>query len=109
MILLRVSYRVRAHQIGPFEGIFQQEILPLVREHRLKLAGIFKSKVGTVGEFIELWEFEDLQEFEELWPRLIGDPRLQDIFQRTGPMVEEETFHLFEPAAGSSGFAEGFS
>ncbi|HSR51308.1 MAG TPA: NIPSNAP family protein [Acidobacteriota bacterium] len=103
MILLRVSYRVRAHQIAPFERIFQEEILPLVDEHGLQLSGIFKSMVGTVGEFIELWEFEDMADFEKRWPALIADERLQEVFLRTGPMVEEETFHIFQPAAGTGG------
>lgn len=101
MILLRVSYRVRAHQIAPFEKIFAEEVLPLIREHGLDFRGIWKSRIGNVGEFLELWEFVDMGDFDRRWPRLIGDDRLQAIFQRTGPMVEDENFALFEPAAAS--------
>ena len=99
MLLLRVSYRVRAHEIGSFETIFRQEIEPLVREHGLDFRGIWKSRVGNVGEFLELWEFKNLDDFDRRWGKLMSDPRLQAIFRRTGPMVEDENFSLFEPAA----------
>ncbi len=98
MILLKVSYRVRAHQVAPFELIFQKEIVPLIEEHQLTFRGIWKSRVGDVGEFLELWEFEDLADFDRRWGALMGDERLLKIFERTGPMVEEENFSVFEPA-----------
>ena len=97
MILLKVSYRVRAHHILPFQAIFQDEIVPLIREHGLRLMGVWKSRVGKVGEFLELWEFEDLGDFDRRWGELMRDQRLQEIFLRTGPMVEEEDFSIFEP------------
>ncbi|MEE8584637.1 MAG: NIPSNAP family protein [Acidobacteriota bacterium] len=97
MILLKVSYRVRAHHILPFEQIFEQEIVPLIREHGLGFQGIWKSRVGNAGEFLELWQFEDLADFDRRWGALMGDERLLKIFERTGPMVEEENFSVFEP------------
>ena len=104
MILLKVSYRVRAHHILPFEQIFEQEIVPLIREHGLGFQGIWKSRVGNAGEFLELWEFEDLADFDRRWGALMGDERLLKIFERTGPMVEDENFSIFEPVGG-----EGFT
>lgn len=103
MILLKVSYRVRAHHIAPFERIFQEEIVPLIKEHQLDFRGIWKARVGNAGEFLELWEFEDLADFDRLWGALMGDERLAKIFERTGPMVEEENFSVFEPAGEKKG------
>lgn len=99
MILLKVTYRVRAHQISTFETIFRHEIEPLIRDHGLAFRGIWKTRVGPVGEFLELWEFKDMSDFDTNWFRLIQDPRLQEIFERTGPMVEGEEFSVLEPAA----------
>jgi hypothetical protein len=97
-ILLRVSYRVRVHEMADFEKIFQQEIIPLIEEHGLRFLGIWKTLVGNVGEFLELWEFDSLSDFEKRWSALLQDPRLQTVFEKTGPMVEEESFSLLQPA-----------
>ncbi len=97
MILLKVTYRVRAHQMGQFETIFQEEILPLVAEHELRFKGIWRTLVGNAGEYLELWQFESSADFERRWKALFADPRLQRIFETTGPMVEDENFSLLEP------------
>lgn len=103
MILLKVSYRVRAHLIGEFEEAFRRQINPVIREHRLRLRGVWKTLVGNFGEFLELWEFDSISEFEQQWRSLMGDPRLLEAFQTTGPMVENEVFSLFEPVSLEDG------
>ena len=45
-----------------------------------------------------MWEFDSLAEFDERWRALMSDPRLQEIFEVTGPMVEEERLTIYEPA-----------
>lgn len=100
MILLKVTYRLRAHHMPQFEKIFDEQIMPLVREHGLNFKGIWRTLVGEVGEYMELWEFASMAEFDERWRGLIGDPRLQRVFKTTGPMVEGERFTLLEPVLG---------
>lgn len=97
MVRLKVTYRVRAHQMAEFERIFQAKILPLVQEHNLNFQGIWRTLVGEVGEYLELWDFTSLAAFDEQWRKLLNDPRLLEIFQVTGPMVEGEKFTLLEP------------
>lgn len=101
MVLLKVTYRLRAHQMAEFEGIFAEQIMPLVQAHGLHLGGIWRTLVGEVGEYMELWEFVSLAEFDEQWRKLLSDPRLLEIFQVTGPMVEDEKFILMEPVVTS--------
>ncbi len=98
MLLLRVTYRVRAHQMAEYEKTFNTRVLPLVETHALNFRGIFKTVVGNVGEYMELWEFQSMAEYERQWLKLISDPRLVEIFQTTGPMVENEQWHLLESA-----------
>ncbi len=100
-MLLKVTYRLRAHQMAEFEHIFAAQIMPLVQAHRLHFAGIWRTLVGEVGEYLELWEFASLTEFDEQWRKLLSDPRLLEIFQITGPMVEGEKFTLLEPVLGN--------
>ena len=83
----------------PFEAIFDAEIMPLVRARGLNFKGIWRVLVGAVGEYEELWEFASMSEFHEQWTALLNDPQLQEIFTRTGPMVEDEQFALLEPVA----------
>ncbi|MFN0119962.1 MAG: NIPSNAP family protein [Blastocatellia bacterium] len=97
MIQLRVTYRLRAHHTAAFEQIFQREILPVVHDHGLQFRGIWRTHTGNVGEYMEIWEFWSMTEYAERWPKLINDPRIQKIFERTGPMVEDENWTLLEP------------
>jgi hypothetical protein len=97
MVLLKVSYRLRAHHMAEFERIFAEQILPLVNSYGLRFGGLWRTLVGEVGEYLELWEFASLTEFDEQWRRFLSDPQLQEIFQSTGPMVEGERFTLLEP------------
>lgn len=98
MILLRISYRLRAHHMPAFEQVFEAQIIPLIREYELNFQGIFRTVVGEVGEYMELWEFDSMTEFDERWRTFLSDPRLLKIFETTGPMVEGERFTLLEPA-----------
>ena len=82
--------------MSAFEKLFTKEILPLTRRHDLNLLGFWRTLVGNTGEYLELWEFKSVADFELSWKALLEDPELQLIFQRTGPMVEAETFSLLE-------------
>jgi heme-degrading monooxygenase HmoA len=97
MILLKVTYRLRAHHVAVYERVFAERTLPLIRSHGLKFLGIWRSIVGDAQEYLELFEFESLAQFESQWRALGADSRLQEIFQVTGPMVEDEKFSLFDP------------
>ena len=76
MILLRVSYKVRTHQASRFEEIFAEQVRPLISKHGLAFRGIWKTMVGDVGEYMEIWEFENLMEFEQKWGALMQDPEM---------------------------------
>ena len=97
MVLLRVSYRLRAHHVADYERIFAERTLPLIRAHGLDFRGIWRSFVGEAQEYLELFAFESITQFESQWRALGADPLLRDIFALTGPMVEDEKFTLFDP------------
>lgn len=101
MVLLKVTYRLRVHHMAEFEHLFAEQIMPLVRSHGLHFGGIWRTLVGEVGEYMELWEFTSLAEFDEQWRKLLSDPLLLELFQITGPMVESEKFTLLEPVLGN--------
>lgn len=94
--LLKVKYRLRAHETARFERILLEEVVPLAEELGLKLSGVWRSFVGNAGEYLEMWEFDSMEEFESRWKELLGHPRIQEIFKTTGAMVENENFALFE-------------
>ena len=94
--VLKVTYRIRAHNLSAFEQLFSGQLLPLIQRHDLKLLGFWRTLVGNVEEYLELWEFRSVADFEQSWKRLLQDPDLVKIFELTGPMVEDETFSLLE-------------
>ena len=98
--ILEVRYRLRANNISEFERILSGEVIPLADELGVKLRGVWRTVTGKVGEYVEHWEFESLSDFGSDWKKLIKDPRLQEVFKTTGPMVEDETFTLLEPLPG---------
>ncbi len=98
MVLLKISYKLRAHHVAIYDQTFAEQTLPLIREHGFRFWGIWRTIVGDAQEYLELWEFDSLAEFDEAWRRLMADPRLKEIFEITGPLVEDEKLSLFEPA-----------
>src|SRR5215813_10123349 len=98
MILLKISYRLRAHHVAEYDRTFNERTLPLIREHGFRFWGIWRTIVGDAQEYLELWEFESMAEFIKKWGELMNDPRLKEIFKVTGPMVENENLSLFEPS-----------
>lgn len=98
MVLLKISYKLRAHQVAEYDRTFAERTLPLIREHGVRFWGIWRTIVGDAQEYLELWEFDSIADFEERWRRLMADPRLKEIFEITGPLVEDEKLSLFEPA-----------
>lgn len=85
--------------MAEFERIFAEQIVPLAQEYSLRHQGLWRTLVGEIGEYLELWEFASLTEFEEEWRRFFADGRLQEIFKTTGPMIEGEKFTLLEPVS----------
>lgn len=95
-IWLRVTYRVRTDQIAEFQKILLGEVLPLAEELEIRRPLVWKTLVGNAGEFLELWQFTGLQDYESKFRLLLDHPRLQEILRRTGPMVLDENFSLLD-------------
>ncbi|MCI0337892.1 MAG: NIPSNAP family protein [Acidobacteria bacterium] len=95
---MKISYKLRAHDVVEYDRTFAQRTLPLIREYGFRFWGIWRTIVGDAQEYLELWEFESIAEFDEKWRKLMADPRLKEIFEVTGAMVENENLSLFEPA-----------
>lgn len=95
-INLRVTYKIKAHNISEFERIFLNEVVPLADRLGITLSGFYRTLIGNIGEFMEIWSFESLGDFERKWPKLMNHTELKNIFKTTGPMVEDENFTILE-------------
>ncbi len=96
MIYLHVTFHLEAQDVARFETFYAEEFLPVIREHGFEAVGIFKTLVGPAGEVTEIWRFDDLADYERKWKALMKDPRVQKVFETTGPMVKGERFKLME-------------
>lgn len=96
MVYLHVTFCLEAQDVEKFETFYAGTFLPVIREHGFEPVGIFKTLVGRAGEFTEIWKFESLSDYERKWKALLSDPRVQKIFETTGPMVKDESFKLIE-------------
>jgi len=97
MVIFKVSYRVRLHHLAEFEEQFRTRLMPLIKQHDMRFRGLSRALVGNAGEYLELWEFQSVADFERSWKKFMADPRLLEILKTTGPMVEDENHTLFEP------------
>jgi hypothetical protein len=100
MVLLKVSYRLRAHHVPRYEQLFAARTHPLIQEHGLRFLGIWRTIVGDAQEYLELFSFDSLAQFDAQWRSLMADPRLVQLFEETGPLVEDERLTLLEPLNG---------
>jgi NIPSNAP len=96
MVYLHVTFRLEAQDVTKFESFYAASFLPVILEHGFEPVGIFKTLVGRAGELTEIWRFESLSDYERKWKALLADPRVESIFETTGPMVKDETFKLME-------------
>ena len=67
MVLLKISYKLHAHNVAEYDRTFAERTLPLIREHGFRFWGIWRSFVGDAQEYLELWEFDSVAEFDEKW------------------------------------------
>lgn len=95
-VWLRVTYRVRSDCILEFEEILLREIIPLAENLGIARPDVWRTTIGAAGEYLELWRFDSVSEYEDKFKTLLRHPRLQEIFRRTGPMVSGEYFALLE-------------
>jgi hypothetical protein len=93
-IVLKVTYVIEAHNEDEFEEVLQNEVIPLAEKLGIELGSLYKTVIGTAGEFVELWLFDNLTDYEKKWSLLINHPKIKEIFKRTGPMVKNEKFQL---------------
>jgi hypothetical protein len=98
-IILRVTYKIRAHEMTTFEGILVNQVIPLAEDLGIKFGGFYRTLIGNVGEYMEIWEFKSLAEYEKKWPVLLNHPDVQEIFKVTGPMVSDEMFTILTRTA----------
>jgi NIPSNAP len=96
MVYLQVTFCLEAQDVARFESLYEETFLPVIQEHGFEPVGIFRTLVGRAGEVTELWRFESLSDYERKWKALLSDPRVQKIFETTGPMVKDESFKLME-------------
>ena len=94
MVYLHVTFRLEAQDVARFEAFYEETFLPVIRSHGFEPVGIFRTLVGRAGEMTEIWRFRDLTDYEAKWKALMADPRVQEIFETTGPMVKDESFKL---------------
>ena len=96
MVYLHITFTVEAQNVQLWEDFYEKEFVPVIRDHGFEAVGIWKTLVGAAGEFTEIWKFESLSDYERKWKALMSDPRVQKIFETTGPLVKNETFKLME-------------
>lgn len=94
MVYLQVTFTLEAQDVTRFKRFYEESFLPVILDHGFSAVGIFDTLIGPAGEITELWRFSDLQDYETKWHALIADPRVQEIFETTGPMVHNESFKL---------------
>jgi antibiotic biosynthesis monooxygenase (ABM) superfamily enzyme len=97
LVHLHVTFTVRAHHCSRYEELFRTLFLPILARHGFRSLGIWRTMVGDAGRYVEIWEFDSVEDYADKWRAMSRDPETASVLQQTGPLVENETFSLLEP------------
>jgi hypothetical protein len=57
-------YTIRLRRMDEFIGVFQRLALPILRETLGHPVGFWVSQVGPLNQFVHLWAYDDLADYE---------------------------------------------
>ena len=57
-------YTIRLRRMDEFIGVFRRLALPILRETLGHPLGFWVSQVGPLNQFVHLWAYEDLADYE---------------------------------------------
>jgi len=84
------TYNCIPRMLNKYVDIFEKYAMPVNNKHGFNLIGYFISDIGPQNQIVHIWEYKDLNEFNEMRKKRTADPAWSDFRERTAGMVASQ-------------------
>ena len=102
MIYFEATIKVAPGKMNEFMEVLSKEYVPASQKLGRKLVGQWRTLVGTLGEVINLWAFDDLAHMQRFQEAQQKDEEILKIGKRLVPLIAHETTKLLVPTPYSA-------
>lgn len=78
---IRLSHRVE------FFELHRHVLLPIMREIGIRPLHLLITEVGRYGRFLDIYQYNNIEEYAELTERLLSHPSIESYYQRVGSCI----------------------
>lgn len=91
-------YTIRLRKMGEFLEVFDRLALPVLRETLGTPLGFWTSYVGPLNQFVHLWGYDDLADYERRGQARDAHPDFPAYLAASGPLIEAQENRLIRAA-----------
>jgi len=91
MFYLQVTMELDHANVPKFLDNLENRFVPVATKHGMRLVGAFQTAVGTMDEITDIWAFDNLEHYAQVFRSLAKDPEWQSIFDEERSLVRRET------------------
>ena len=84
------TYNCVPRMLNKYIKIFEDYAMPVNNKHGFELIGYFISDIGPQNQIVHIWEYKDLNEFNEMRKKRAADPAWADFRDRTAGMIADQ-------------------
>lgn len=91
------TYTIRPRRMGDFIKHFDTLAMPLLLKHLGTPLGFYTTSVGTLNQFIHVWMYDSLEDYEKRSLARDTDPAFNEYLEATRDMVLAQENKLIKP------------
>jgi hypothetical protein len=102
MIYLEASIKVAPGKMNEFMEVFSKEYVSASEKLGRKLTAQWRTIVGTLDEFVDLWAYDDLAHMQRFQEARKKDEEIIKAGERLRSLIAYETIRLLAPTPYSA-------
>ncbi len=99
MILEERDYRLKPGMTAQFLKNYEENGLPIQRDHLGQPVGFFTVEIGELNHVISLWRYEDLTDRAARREKMAADPRWRNYLGTVGGMIDTQSIRILNPCS----------
>jgi hypothetical protein len=92
-------YTIRLRKMGEFIEVFERLAMPILRETLGHPLGFWQSQVGPLNQFVHLWAYESLADYEQRCQRRDAHPGFPAYLQASEHLIVAQENRLIRQVA----------
>ncbi len=82
-----VRGKIKLSHRGRFYDLHGNVLLPKMKALGIRPRLLMVTEIGVLGEFLDVYEYENLMEYERLTDKLINDPTMPEYYEAVGDCI----------------------